>query len=510
MPTELRSRLVRVRERCRSVHPAAVLTLVGAVGFAVLFGRLGVRHHRSFGTWSFDMGIYDQAFWLVSRGGQSFMTVRGLEFWGHHVNLIALVFVPFYWLGAGPSFLYVAQATVMGLGAVPTYLLARDKFASKWMGTLFAFAFLLYAPVQWIVWANFHPEALVVTPLLAAWWCARAGRWKWYAVFLLLALSTREDTALAVVVLGAVQLVASRGGLRALLRRPVESSWWHDRRLVAGLATFFGGLVWYAVCTRLVIPHFNRGDEAFYVRAYYGNYGDSTLGVVREIVTSPGRVISDATESDRLRFYRDLFSPFGFTSLLAPLQLLVAAPQMLASVIGMSPYARQIRWQYTSVMIAPIVVAAIDGARRLWRRRWSKILVVVGIATSAIVSNVTLSNSPISGHDWVWARPNPRTPTQQRAVDLVPDDVTVVATYTLLPHLTHRERIYDWPNPWVPSYWGIDDGYRLPDPSEIEWLVIDRWTVGDDQRDLLDDLIGPGGDFRVVFDRDDVVVARRR
>ncbi len=41
--------------------------------------------------------------------------------------------------------------------------------------------------------------------------------------------------------------------------------------------------------------------------------------------------------------------------------LLMAAPQMLASVIGSSPYARQIRYQYTSVMIAPLIIAAIEG-----------------------------------------------------------------------------------------------------------------------------------------------------
>ena len=100
--------------RLEAVHPAHWLTLAGVVAFAVVFGRLGVEHHRNFASWSFDMGIYDQGFWLVSRGGQTFMTVRGLEFWGHHVNLVALLFAPFYWLGAGPAFLYVAQASCSG------------------------------------------------------------------------------------------------------------------------------------------------------------------------------------------------------------------------------------------------------------------------------------------------------------------------------------------------------------------------------------------------------------
>lgn len=498
-------------ERTRRIHPAAWLSLLGAVVFAVVFGRLGVQHHRNFGTWAYDMGIYDQGFWLVSQGGQSFVTVRGLEFWGHHVNLIVLLFVPFYWLGAGPGFLYVVQATVMGLGALPVYLLARDRFRSPWMGAVFAFAFLMYAPIQWIVWANFHPEALVVTPLLMAWWCARTERWRWFAGFLVIALSTREDAALAVVMLGFVLAAPHLGALvRAVRdRSPSSISATAGRYLRAGVYTAAAGAVWYLVSTRLVIPHFNRGDEPFYVRAYYGNYGDTTTQVVLEILRHPNRVISDATQPDRIRFYRDLALPFAGLPLLAPLQLLVAAPQMLASVIGLSPYARQIRWQYTSVMIAPIVVAAIDGARLVWRAQRLRAWLVALVIATSIVSNIAWANSPISDNSHVWAKDSARNEVLRRAVDLVPDDVAVTATYTLVPHLSHREQIYDWPNPWVESYWGVDDGYRLPEPSEIDWIVLDRTQIAPEHETIVDELIGPEGDFDVVLDESDVLVARR-
>ena len=81
----------------------------------------------------------------------------------------------------------------------------------------------------------------------------------------------------------------------------------------------------------------------------------------------PNRVISDATQPDRLRFYRDLALPLGGLPLAGPLALLMALPQMLASVIGLSPYARSIHYQYTAMMIAPLLIAAIEGARVLWR-----------------------------------------------------------------------------------------------------------------------------------------------
>jgi uncharacterized membrane protein len=499
---EAPGRIERARDRLAAVHPAAWTVGFLAITFAVVFGRLGVQHHHNFGTWSFDMGIYDQGFWLVSRGGQSFITVRGLEFWGHHVNLIVLAFVPFYWLGAGPSFLYVAQAAVLGAGAIPTYLIARDLFRTRlaspeWMGVVFAVAYLLYAPVQWIAWANFHPEALVITPLLYAWWFAQRGRWVGFFVALAIALSTREDTALAVFAMGGV--------LWWMFRRAGRS----PRDQWMAFATAGLGAAWYLVTTRFVIPYFNQGEQPFYVGYFFGHYGDTMPEIAITMLERPDRVVSDATQPDRLRFYRDLFLPLGGLPLAGPLQLLMAVPQMLASVIGLSPYARTIRFQYTSVMVAPIMIASIHGAFTLWRFAFIRRVLVPWLLVCAYVTNVAWSPSPWGANDRVWVGPDPRHDSMRAAIELVPDDASVASTFSMLPHLSQREQIYDWPNPWVPAYWGNDDEFRLPDPSEIEFVVLDRRQVGSAEQDLLERLVGPDGEYEVLFDRDEVVVGRR-
>ena len=487
----------RAVEFVGSVHPAAWLTLTGAVLFTVVFARLGIQRHRTFGTWAFDLGIYDQGFWLVSRG-KSFVTVRGIDFWGHHVNLVAILFAPFYWLGAGPSFLIAVQAAALGAGAIPTYLLARDRLGNEWIGLVFAFVYLMYAPIQWIAWANFHPEALVVSPLLFAWWFATKRRWPLFFASIVFALSTREDTALAVFVMGLVlwwMLWRSDRGDR------------RSRRMVLGAAVL--GVVWYAVCTRLVIPAFNQGQQPFYIGYFYGDYGSNTFEIAETVVTRPDRVVSDATQPDRLRFYRDLLLPWGGLPLGGLLQLAMAGPQLLASVIGSSPYARSIRYQYTSVMIAPIVIASIEAAAWMWRYQVVRRFLLPWLVVCAYVSNIAWSPSPISANDAVWGRETARHEVMRNALELVPDDVSVTATYTLGPHLAHREQIYDWPNPWVPAYWGNDDTYKLPDPSEIDYLVVDRQQVGEQHRDLLAGLVAPGGDFELLFDESDVIVGRR-
>ena len=480
-------------DRAANVHPAAWITALCITIFACVFGSLAAQNQRNFGTWAYDMSIYDQGFWLVSHGS-SWMTSRGLDFWGHHVNPIALVFAPAYWLGAGPTFLYVVQAIVLALGAWPVYLIARDAIKTPWMGLVFAVVYLMYAPVQWISWAMFHPEALVITPFLFAWWFATKERWLPYFVMVVLCLMMREDVALAVIMLGLVLFVFHRN---APDRRRVN--------LMAG-ATVVLGVVWYLVATQFIIRHFNDGQDPFYITYFYGHYGDSASEVLAEMIRRPDRVVSDAVQADRLKFYKQMSWPMGWTYLFSPLGLLMAVPQLLASVITLTPYARMINYQYTSVMIAPIVIASIYGAKFLWRFRVAHVLLPIWLLGCAYVSNVAWSPSPIGQAD-PWADVSPRVASLEEALTYIPDDASVTATYQIGPHLSHREQIYDWPNPFLPHYWGNDTCDRLPDPTVVDYAILDKGQIGAENQALFDAMMA--GPFEVVFEDDNVIVAKR-
>ena len=510
-----------------SAHPALQLTVFGVAAFTVVFGKLAIRHHSSFGTWSFDMGIYDQGYWLLSRGAQ-FDTVRGLKFFGQHTNFVAYFYAPFYWLGAGPGFLYVSQALALGLGAIPVYLIARDRLRSVWLGLGFAVAYLLYPAIQWISWANYHPEALVITPFLYAWWFAIRGYWRAYWVAVLLALITREDTALAVFVLGLV-LMALAWSVRH-----------HDkRRWKHACITTAVGAGYYLFATKVFIPWFNYGAEPFYVKYFYGHWCattrrspndlleltkpgadcDSMGQVLYNVIRHPDKVVSDAQEKTQTLFYRQLFLPLGGTPLIGLGFLAMAGPQMLAAIIGSTPYARSIMYQYTSVMIAPIFIASIEGVARIMRTQKLRRFALGWILVSAVVANIAWSPSPVGNWQRVWGQPDAASAELHEALKLVPKDASVTATFTMLPHLAHRERAYDWPNPWVNSYWGnetrdasgkVSKTFPPPrPPNDVAYIVINRTHVGEQQQVLFQTLIAPNGEFKILYDKHDVVIARR-
>src|SRR5262245_48250739 len=156
--------------RSGSSAPIVVLGLGIAVWVATFSVLVYLKHDR-FASVDFDMGIHDQSVWLLAHF-RGFLTVRGLQVFGHHATPGYALFVPFYWIGAGPHFLNITQVVVAGLGAVPVFLLARYRTGRAWIGTALGIAFLLHPALQYFMSELFHPEVIAITPLLCAYYCS--------------------------------------------------------------------------------------------------------------------------------------------------------------------------------------------------------------------------------------------------------------------------------------------------------------------------------------------------
>jgi uncharacterized membrane protein len=464
----------------------ALCLLIGQYIF--VFGWLTWSQHANFGTFGYDMGLYDQGIWLLSRFQDPFVTIRGLYFFEHHVNLIVLLLVPAYWLGAGPHVLYLVETVWMAVGAVPLFLLARDRLRSGWLAVAVAGCFLLYPSLEWINWWHFHPDALIITPLLFAWWLASRQRWRWFAVAVGVALACKEDAGLAVLMLG---LVLAVGGQRR-----------------AGLLTAAAGAGWFLLATRLMIPLAGGGDGPFYQELFPG-FGDSLGEIAWNMVAHPSRLLDLATQPDRLTYFWRLLAPVAFFPLAAPLVLLLSLPQTVVNITSGHALTHDFRYHYSAIVLTGVFLATVEGMAWLGRSQTARRGLVGALVATSLAANVAWSPSPIgrSFDDGYWARPQPRHAAMRAALRLVPDDAGVSASYTLIPHLTHRTHAYEFPNPWRVVNWGAH-GENPPDPDAVSWLVIDERLLGS-MRPLYERLLSPSGGYRKVFESDGVVVARR-
>jgi uncharacterized membrane protein len=475
-------------------RPAACVLAVAVVVWFAVFGTLIWQRHDRFATFDFDLGHHDQAIWLLAHG-KGFITVSGMPVLGHHFTVAYFVVAPLYWLGGGPQLLDLLQTAALALSAVPIYVFAKDKLGDQWPALAFGVAWLLNPSVQWLCWEAWHPETMAIPFLLAAYLFATRRRWGWYWAFLVAALTWKEDVALAVLMLGIVFLV----------RR--------ERRI--GLLTIGLGILWFVLAYGIAMPHFNGGLN--HAATFYGELGDSPSDIVRTAVTDPDLVLDRLRGNDALGYGRDLLVPFAFTPLLAPLLLLLAVPQFFANALTNQSFFYDIRFHYVAIILAVLALASVEGVARL-RPVGLRRCGVGAVVAAALATSVAWGMSPISTQFDAGYWPlgaNPRQAVLDAAVDAVPDDAAVAASYYIVPHLSQREQIYTFPNPWIASNWGVggvapeDPGHEHV-PAEVEWLVVDTTTHGAGSREeqLMDRLLD-GGEFTVVADEGGVVVARR-
>jgi hypothetical protein len=102
---------------------------------------------------------------------------------------------------------------------------------------------------------------------------------------------------------------------------------------------------------------------------------------------------------------------------------------------------------------------------------------------------------------------DPHQAAREAAVHRMSGKDHISATYDLVPHLSHRRYIYSYPNPFISDNWAVH-GEHLPDPNLVHWLVLDRALVQGRNLALFDRLVS-SGEFRVTWDHDNVVEARR-
>jgi uncharacterized membrane protein len=471
-------------------HPAAIALGVLIAVWIVTFALLVVRRQDRFWSVDFDMGIHDQAIWLLAHG-RGFITVRGLEVFGHHFTPSYFLLVPAYWLGAGPNFVNVLQIAVLSLGAIPIYLLARERRVSQWPAAALGAAYLLHPALQFIGWELFHPEALGITPLLCAYLCSVRRSWHWFVFWCVLAVSCKEDVALAVLVLGLI--VAWRG----------------DRRV--GLVTASCAFAWFVAVAVIAMPAINGGTT--HVAGLLSGVGGSPGGIAETAIRDPGNIAGRLFSSGSGDFAWQLLVPFGFAPLLAPVVLMIGFPQFLVDVMSDVPWTRAITFHYAALPLTALAIGMVEGVALVGRRlghpaRIAAPLVVLGCA---IFGTLAWGPSPLSAeYDRGWWPPatDTRLAAKRTAVDAVPDDAAVSASYTLVPHLTHRAAIYSFPNPWRSANWGVP-GSPVRRPADVNWLVIDRDSLGIKDRHLLSRILS-NGNWVVVKNSNDVLVARRK
>jgi hypothetical protein len=158
--------------------------------------------------------------------------------------------------------------------------------------------------------------------------------------------------------------------------------------------------------------------------------------------------------------------------------------------------------------VAGVFLATVEACAKRGRTQAGRRFMVGLVVAAALASNVAWSPSPISVnfHSGYWVSSTPQDQAISDAISIVPKNAAVSATFNIDDHMTHRVSIYEYPNPWVVTNWGINLRHP-PDPSKVDWLVLDTRALGN-QAALYQALITKK-EFSVLFDQEGILVLQR-
>jgi uncharacterized membrane protein len=272
--------------------------------------------------------------------------------------------------------------------------------------------------------------------------------------------------------------------------------------VIAGAA-----LAWFFVATRLLIPAFN-GIGPFY-DSFFGEFGSTPGAVVKNALIHPTKTIEVATRRDRVNYYRMMLAPVALLPLIGWTGLLVGVPMLAVNALSSFPYQREIRYHYAALVLVGVILGTVEAIILLDRKLgWRRFLVGL-VAVTAFASTVAWGPSPlgVKFRQGYWPLgPDLRRSAKAAGLERVPAGDSVSAIYDFVPHLAHREKVYEFPVPWRNVNWGVH-GEHLHDPNGVRWIAVDVKLLGDADKQLLRDLLTD--QFQVLYDRTNVVVARR-
>lgn len=406
---------------------------VGAVGAVFLFVVLFLRHsfflYDRFALQAYDLGIYDQATWLISRGYTPFLTIRGVFFLADHFSVDLYFLAPLLWVWNSPKALLAFQTVAIGAGALPFYGIAYRRVGPS-LALFFAVLYLLYPALHWDTTTDYHPDTIVPLLLMASLYAVERRRYSLTFMLLFAAALCRETIGFTILAYG-LWLALS------------------ERRV--GLAMALFGLV-VQVLTLLIMRHFNGGHPTAYI-ALYSLYGTTPFQIVFNLLLHPWWILEAAVKQSALRFYLYLLLPVGGLALLGPKALLPAAPELMLDVLSSRAATRTLTGHYTITLAPFVLYAALLGFCSLRERVHSNRLglAIAWVGACALFSAWRWSPLKISAYIGASAQDSAEI---AHALKQIPSGASVSAQSALATHLCHRKQCYLFPNPYVKVVWG--------------------------------------------------------
>lgn len=424
--------------------------------YTIVFSFYSILKHNAFYSHASDFGIFSQIFWsmihngtqtntleigqitlsLMHSGKESFLVALltprpafPINHLGVHFSLILYLFAPLYALFQDPKTLLVLQSLMLGLGALPLYLIAKEKTKSIIFAQAIAIVYLLYPAMYNMNLYDFHELSFAPTIIFFALYFLETDKYRFFWIFFALALFIKEEVALSGLFLGLYIIFAKK-----------------ERKF--GVLVSIISLIYFIATTNIFMPFFGQPYNFIdrYLELTSSKY-NSYAGIIYNVIIHPLFALQLIfLNTKKLLYLIGLLLPVIFLPLFSGIAFILVIPSLLINLLSSYPPQYSLYCQYNGVIIPFLFFATIVGYNnfpKIIKKYRNLIPYILIILTITITLSATLRL--ILDRDFLLLMNTPENIALNNILKKIPSNASVASMENIVPHLTQRKEVWLFP-----------------------------------------------------------------
>ena len=395
---------------------------------SALLSLFSAARHAWFQSNAWDLGIFDQAIYLISQGQEPVSTLLGFHILGDHAAFVLYPIGLIYRAFPSAYLILTLQSVAIASCIYPLYKFAHSLHLSAKGKQITILFFLLFPIVFNLAIFDFHPEALAL-PILTSLACELEQKIiNPKKIFLLAILSLTCKITISIFIAGF--------GARELLKR---------RNLIGGILLTLGA-AWLLLTSKLILPYYG-GPSASLAR-HAGKFGLSSNSIFQynSIFENVSTLFMQAWNIANLEYLVLLTVPAFFLFLVrnhkkTTIRLIPFYPLLAINLLSTSLTMKSLVFQY-SIFLVPLLGIETayflqeNGNRMSFisKSTAQKMVTITSLVSFLALSRITFFFNQYHSN---WATMN----EINEAITLVNNKSSVLTSSAITPHLTQRKNI---------------------------------------------------------------------
>lgn len=394
----------------KRISKSTLLSLLICVFFFTAFSTLSIVRHQNFNSFGYDLGINDQTVWRYSTFQAPISTISPYPDKPKlflHFELIYPLLAPFYWIYDSPITLLLLENIFLVSGGFALFLLARKRLKNTFLSFSILISYLMFFGVQFSAWTDAHSTSFASAFIAWFLYFTDTKKLKYALVFLLLAITSKENIGLYTFLISLVYAYKMR-----------------QKKLL-----YFAGIsIIYLLA--IFVLFFPSVTDSKYL------YQNSN-GLLSNL--NPYFLINTPQKVNTLLFS---YGATGFLALLNPFSLLLTLSHFFTFFVLASdlPGGKDIYGHYRATATPLLFWGAILTVQKFKILNKNYIAVYLLICTFFLQYYLHLPLSYLA-KSWFWERPE-ATHNINKIIKLLPGNTSVAAQNNITPHIAHRDKVY--------------------------------------------------------------------